>query len=198
MRRTTYQPTATPATRMRVHWGRIAGATAVGIAGAAIIVAAWSAIPAQGADHGPDTTGGIGLCATAYSNDCAGDYLPASDTEPAPTPAPSQDGTLPPCESEDSRDCYWDAGERGNGEGVSFVDIDGTAYYPAATDDEVSQGGTGEVVNEDEELADGEIASGPVTEYDERTLICGTEAGVAIDTDIHGNVWAYCEPALAE
>lgn len=34
-----------------------------------------------------------------------------------------------PCATEDSTNCYWDADLAGNGEGRSFVDIDGTAYY---------------------------------------------------------------------
>jgi hypothetical protein len=38
-------------------------------------------------------------------------------------------GGLPPCEYEDSRNCYWDAQEMGNGEGRSFYDIDGVVYY---------------------------------------------------------------------
>lgn len=36
---------------------------------------------------------------------------------------------LRPCPQEDSRNCYWDAGHRGNGIGHSFVDLNGTAYY---------------------------------------------------------------------
>ncbi len=36
---------------------------------------------------------------------------------------------LKPCAFEDSRGCYWDAGEMGNGAGRSFVDIKGTAVY---------------------------------------------------------------------
>ena len=36
---------------------------------------------------------------------------------------------LPPCEFEDSANCYWDAEERSNGKGDSFVDIDGVAHY---------------------------------------------------------------------
>lgn len=31
------------------------------------------------------------------------------------------EGYLPPCEYEDSTGCYWDASERGNGEGNDFV-----------------------------------------------------------------------------
>lgn len=36
---------------------------------------------------------------------------------------------LPPCQMEDSQNCYWDAGTSGNGAGHSFIDIAGTAYY---------------------------------------------------------------------
>lgn len=36
------------------------------------------------------------------------------------------------CEYEDSTNCIWDAKNQGNGEGHSFVDIDGSVYY---TDD---------------------------------------------------------------
>jgi hypothetical protein len=31
----------------------------------------------------------------------------------------------PPCEQEDSSNCYWDAQTRGNGHGRSFVDVAG-------------------------------------------------------------------------
>lgn len=33
--------------------------------------------------------------------------------------------SLPPCPTEDSHDCHWIASERGNGAGMSFVNIDG-------------------------------------------------------------------------
>lgn len=213
MPRATYQPPAVPALRYRVRWDRIAGGIAVGAVAVALGVAAWHAIPDTDPHTVPDTTGGIGMCAAAYSNDCAayyaGDAVPASDATPAapasdPTPAP----VLPPCEHEDSTNCYWDAGERGNGEGVSFVDVDGTAYYPddTVTEDEASEVRTDDttvtepIVNEPAPLAgngtldDGEVADGPVAEHDEAILVCGTGASVAIDTDIHGNAWAYCEP----
>lgn len=36
------------------------------------------------------------------------------------------------CEYEDSTNCIWDAENQGNGEGQSFIDIDGSVYY---TDD---------------------------------------------------------------
>jgi hypothetical protein len=34
--------------------------------------------------------------------------------------------TLPPCETEDSINCFWDATARGNGKGQSFIDVDGS------------------------------------------------------------------------
>lgn len=34
-----------------------------------------------------------------------------------------------PCATEDSSNCYWSASDQGNGIGVSFLDIQGTAYY---------------------------------------------------------------------
>ena len=36
---------------------------------------------------------------------------------------------LPACDAEDSTNCYWDAAAQGDGVGVSFVDVGGTAYY---------------------------------------------------------------------
>lgn len=38
---------------------------------------------------------------------------------------------LPPCETEDQLQpsCYWDADHQGNGEGLSFVSINGTITY---------------------------------------------------------------------
>lgn len=39
--------------------------------------------------------------------------------------------TLIPCPTEDSDNCYWDADIQGNGEGTSFVTLDGVTYYAA-------------------------------------------------------------------
>lgn len=38
------------------------------------------------------------------------------------------------CETEDATNCIWDAQNQGNGEGQSFIDIDGTAVYYDYTD----------------------------------------------------------------
>mgnify|MGYP001603028395 CR=1 FL=1 len=31
---------------------------------------------------------------------------------------------FPPCPTEDSNACYWDAAARGNGQGISFIALD--------------------------------------------------------------------------
>lgn len=50
---------------------------------------------------------------------------------PPPAPAPVHPTiTLVPCATEDAANCYWDAATMGNGAGRSFVNIDGTYYYP--------------------------------------------------------------------
>lgn len=38
---------------------------------------------------------------------------------------------LPPCATEDSTNCFWNAAENGNGQGQSFFNIDGESYYLA-------------------------------------------------------------------
>ena len=38
---------------------------------------------------------------------------------------------LGPCQTEDSTNCYWDAAQHGNGQGVPFLSVDGETYYPA-------------------------------------------------------------------
>lgn len=39
---------------------------------------------------------------------------------------------LPACDSEEARNCYFDASVQGNGKGTSFVDIGGRAYSSGA------------------------------------------------------------------
>ena len=55
-------------------------------------------------------------------------FFPVQTATPAPTPTSTVD--LPPCEYEDSDNCFWDAQSRGNGEGTSFVVLDNIVYYP--------------------------------------------------------------------
>jgi hypothetical protein len=46
------------------------------------------------------------------------------------TPLPDDSTELPPCVTEDSVSCYWDADTMGNGRGRSFtVDADGVVTY---------------------------------------------------------------------
>ena len=37
----------------------------------------------------------------------------------------NEDELLPPCATEDSTGCYWDAGTRGNGQGSDVVTLEG-------------------------------------------------------------------------
>lgn len=41
------------------------------------------------------------------------------------------DLTIPPCPQEDSDNCYWDAAQRGNHVGTSFIRINGHDYTEA-------------------------------------------------------------------
>lgn len=63
---------------------------------------------------------------------------------------PPQNGAgYPPCQTEDSTGCHWDADTRGNGQGRSFVVDDtgvvtyddGEVAYPACTDQIAEAGG---------------------------------------------------------
>jgi hypothetical protein len=78
------------------------------------------------------------------------DTDPANDADdasaPTVTPEPGSPATIklpiaqmgpniviPPCPTEDSENCYWDAAQRGNGIGTSFIRFDGVTYYPEGT-----------------------------------------------------------------
>ena len=58
--------------------------------------------------------------------------IPSCEIDHATLPAvfthEGQEVTLRPCEFEDSDNCYWDAGERGNGRGQSFYVINGQVF----------------------------------------------------------------------
>lgn len=47
----------------------------------------------------------------------------------AVTVADEPGGHLPPCSTEDSDDCRWDADRQGNGAGRSFTVVDGVVTY---------------------------------------------------------------------
>lgn len=83
---------------------------------------------------------------------------------------------LEPCEYEDSMNCYWNAQEQGNGVGTSFIDIDGTAYYPEAmVVPEVPEIEVPEPLQAPE--APIEISTG-VAGYPEELAVTGLEPGV--------------------
>lgn len=56
-------------------------------------------------------------------------YALTPDPVDAATGGLSSATALPPCATEDSHDCYWNARVQGNGEGRSFVDIGGVVYF---------------------------------------------------------------------
>jgi len=69
------------------------------------------------------------------------DGMPCSQLPPVPVGEPTTPTggyfptlSLRPCLVEDDDDCYWDAARMGNGQGTSFMRLDGVTYYP-----EVSQ-----------------------------------------------------------
>lgn len=59
--------------------------------------------------------------------------LPATTQPELPQVEIQREFYIPACEFEDSTNCFWDAEVSGNSEGVSFVDIGGTAYYPESS-----------------------------------------------------------------
>lgn len=70
----------------------------------------------------------------------AGIVANAIAANPTPAPEPKQATIiLPPCPTEDSNNCYWDAQSRGNGQGTSFVVIDGVVYYPNYTNNPTTE-----------------------------------------------------------
>ncbi|UVT31369.1 hypothetical protein SEA_MARCIE_107 [Microbacterium phage Marcie] len=58
----------------------------------------------------------------------SGGIIATSSIDTSPNPP-----ALPACETEDSDNCWWDATEHGNGEGLSFVVIEGEVTYLAPT-----------------------------------------------------------------
>jgi hypothetical protein len=66
------------------------------------------------------------------------DGMPCSQLPPVPVNEPMTPNggyfptlTLRPCPVEDADNCYWDAARMGNGQGTSFITVDGVTYYPA-------------------------------------------------------------------
>ena len=92
-----------------------------------------------GAIVGVAAMGSMAMCLPDEAPTCEDGYTLAEDNtcvapgyyDVPPTPeAPMPDRTLVPCPEEDSDNCYWDAAQRGNGVGTSFITLDGVTYYP--------------------------------------------------------------------
>lgn len=87
------------------------------------------------------TTVALGIAAAAITTAL---LVPSDHSAPTITPAPGSaaaihvpaaairaiypDMTIPPCQHEDSHNCYWDAATRGDHKGTSFIDLDGKLY----------------------------------------------------------------------
>ena len=102
--------------------------------------------------------------------------------------------SLPPCVTEDSDGCYWDASEQGNGVGHDVVNapVIMPIVAPPVTPEPIT-----ESTQVDQPPADDFApAGGPREDYDLGVLDCGINAAPAIDQDEYGNWWAYCEPAM--
>lgn len=103
--------------------------------------------------------------------------------QPAETPLPE----LPPCPTEDSTGCYWDADVQGNQAGTDVVT---QPEYP-------TEGMPEDFDPETDSTAPIEVP------YDGRwdtvpgdVLACGPDAAPAIDYNDVWGWWAYCEPAM--
>lgn len=124
---------------------------------------------------------------------------PVSVNEDAPVvPDSPSESPLPPCPTEDSEGCYWDASEHGNGEGVDVVAP--PAAEPDTTEPEVVTPAPEPVTEQPEPVtpwaqptppADWPFTTG-------ETLVCGHDAKPALDYREDVGWWAYCEPALVQ
>lgn len=56
--------------------------------------------------------------------------VPATESSEPPVTLPTY--TIAPCVVEDADNCYWDAALMGNGQGTSFVTLNGVTYYPVS------------------------------------------------------------------
>jgi len=129
--------------------------------------------------------------------------------EPTPTESPL---SLPPCPTEDSDGCYWDADTMGNHKGTDSVTVPIPEYptegmpddfnpdtdsTPPIPTDPASCEANGKVTAEDGScVGEGFWNDNARQDYDTGILDCGVNAAPAVDQDPWGNWWAYCEPAL--
>lgn len=122
---------------------------------------------------------------------------PSADATAAPVTLPD----LPPCPTEDSDGCYWDASEQGDGNGNDVVSQPVTEPEPEPEPE--PDWGPDTVSPDDQVLTDTKpgkdwMEDNRVLTWDTGTLECGVNAKPAIDQDQYGNWWAYCEPALVD
>jgi hypothetical protein len=142
----------------------------------------------------------------------AGVMMAAADAE-----APD----LPACEHENSTNCVWDAQEQGNGEGESFVDVDGETFYaepstpevvsaPEASVEEPEVVAPAPVENVTPEAQETPQAATPATPVDLMepgnlkpgdywlgelvgdVIVCPPGFEVSIDYTAQGTLWAAC------
>jgi hypothetical protein len=127
---------------------------------------------------------------------------PAAQPEPAVTVTATPEPTnLPPCATEDSDNCYWDAQTMGDGAGKDSVVV---APQPATAQSSTEGPATTWVQPCTDWLADHPIdgvpCKGEPIEWpfsNAETLVCGENAKPAIDySPSDAGWWAYCEPAL--
>jgi hypothetical protein len=111
-------------------------------------------------------------------------------TEPEKTHAPApvetvvvnEDPALPPCATEDSEDCVWDAATQGDGSGLSFIRWHGQTYYlDGQQRDFVTINGT---------PMPGHFSS--MNDDEPYVLMCELPLTIGVDTDDNGNQWAGC------
>lgn len=166
----------------RIRWDRIGGVFVLGLLAGAGAVGCLAAYDSQDIPPCTDrvaTDGGI--CEGALVEEVE-DYSDVDrELEPLPAESSTVPADLPPCEVEDADNCYWDAATMGNGEGRSFVTIDGETTY---TEPEKSA------------AAYIDVEGWPYTTGE--TIVCGQDAKPAIDYREDVGWWAYCEPALVD
>jgi hypothetical protein len=154
-----------------------------------------SVTPTEPRDVGESITYSVSPDATGPSLGQRDSYQVQATEPPAPVnvvppaAAPESGPSVPACLQEDGSGqdlCYWDAQTMGNGQGMSFIVMDGKFYY-------LEGSGLNTRIEGDPFAL---WPKAPVAEYDPGVLMCGTGAAPAEDTDPNGNHWAYCEPAL--
>ena len=103
----------------RIYPGRLIARSVAATALAALIVSGTWVMMDRLTDPLPP-------CTSSSTSVCSGPIVDHTDSGAGKAKTPSP---LPPCVTEDSHDCFWDAQHRGNGLGRSFVDIAGIVYY---------------------------------------------------------------------